>query len=302
MRRRELAAAVVTAAAAVATAWLPGKASAAEPVPSAWWRVLRQTTPVGALPAAPVPNNGSLPVQNGPAGVLAFSAVRFEAGDSSAATLTLSYAGQAPAVPPVIDLCPARTHWTVGPDQEWDARPSYDCTTHASSTTDGTKVVWQVSSGLIRDGELDVVLVPDAGDATPYAVSFAAPTRESLVLAPGLPSPQLPPAVPPPAGSSGTSSAASGAGSAALAGTSAAAPIVEPSAAAAPVVAPASAAAAPGFAPETAPVADARPAGSRTLGAAMLAGIAVVLMLRGFTGGRPHGGGRSLLDRTGQES
>jgi len=288
--RRQFALAALAAVAAALTAWLPS-ASADAPVATAWWHVLRQQTPVGAIPAAPVPDDGSLPVQNGPAGVLAFSAVRYDVGTAASATLTLTLTEPAPTAP-TVELCPTGATWTDGPDQEWELRPSYNCAVHAAGTVSGSTVKWQLTPGLLRDGELNAVLVPDPADPTPYSVSFARPTAASMTVAapePGLA--PLPPVAPDPSAPAGGTAAAAGTGQAPL-----------PDAGVAPVQSlPGSpvVAAPPGPTGVGAePVASQRQPGSRTLAAALLAGAAAVLLLRGLSLSGPKAlVGRSLLQR-----
>jgi hypothetical protein len=294
--RARLLLAGTAAAAAVVTAWWPLSAVADAPVASAWWQVLRQTTPVGALPAAPVPDDGSLPVQNGPAGVVAFSAVRYDVGDAASATLTLTFARPV-AIAPSIDLCVATTHWTDGADQEWDLRPTYSCTQHVLGTVANGAVTWHAGAAFIRDGELDAVIVPDPADPTPYAVSFAKPSGSSLAASPGatsLPEPAAPPASGPQPAVAGTGTSA-GAPSAVVVpgagmepGASVAAPVVAPSSAGPQTTA---------VLPPTTPAGAQRPVGSRTLGAALLAALSAAFLLSGLVTGRTREG-RSLLVRT----
>lgn len=293
MRRSRLLLAGAVAGAALVTAWLPMPAAADAPIASAWWQVLRQTTPVGALPAAPVPDDGSLPVQNGPAGVLAFSALRYDVGDATSATLTLPFATPAPAVAPSIDLCVATTHWTEGADQEWGRRPAYSCAQHVLGTVANGAVTWHVDAGFISGGEFDAVIVPDPADPTPYAVSFAKPSASSLVANPGptsLPGPGAP--APNDLQRDPVSGGVGAPTSVAVPG-----PGVAPSGSvAAPVVAPSAQPQTPAVSPPTTRVDAQRPVGSRTVGAALLAALSAACLLSGLVTGRTREG-RSLLVR-----
>jgi len=289
MRPRALALAMAAAIGGAALAWLPMPAAADAPIATGWWQVLRQTTPVGALPAPPVPNDGSLPVQNGPAGALAFSAVRYVVGSSSAGALTLALTAPAPTAP-AIQLCPTTAPWSDGADQGWDTRPTFSCAAHATGVVNGTTVTWTFGPSLLRDGELNAVIVPDAADPTPYAVSFAKPTAASLHVTSDQQGPQSLPA-PAPGGAAPQSAAAST--PAPPAGIDAA-PVPAGNV---PVVATPTSNGAQS-APQSITAADQHPLGSRSLAAALLAATAVVILLRGLglggAGARP---GRSLLRR-----
>lgn len=280
MRRLSRSAAVAVALAVVgidvALLW-PGPASAAAPVAVGGWRIERQTTPAGALPTSPLTDDGTLAVRNGPAGVLAFAAVRYEADGGR---LLLNLAGQPPPTIPAIDACPVTSSWTAGADQTWDHRPAYDCGHHVVATVSGTQLSWEVDSGFAHGSTLDVALVPDPADTTPYAVSFSLPTTASFQpnddATTSVPPPPL---AAPPAGSAGVPPASGGAPMPSG--------VVAP-AAAAPVVAPASPTAAPQFA--GAPTAATREPGSRAAGAAALAAFALILLVRSFVtaGARGH--------------
>ena len=289
MRPRALALAMAAAIAGAALAWLPMPAAADAPIATGWWQVLRQTTPVGALPAPPVPDDGSLPVQNGPAGAIAFSAVRYVVGPSSAGTLTLTLTAPAPTAP-TIQLCPTTAPWSDGADQGWDTRPTYSCAVHATGVVSGTTVTWAFGSALVRDGELNAVIVPVATDPTPYAVSFAKPTAASLRLTS---SPQEPQSLPAPAAGA-TAAAPPASAPAAPAGIDAA-PM--PASGNAPVVATPTSNGTQS-ARQSVTAADQHPLGSRSLAAALLAATAVVMLLRGLgLGGVTARQGRSLLQR-----
>ena len=77
-RRSAVAVAIAVAGIDGALLW-PGAASASGPAAFGGWRIERQATPAGAVPSNPLTDDGSLAVRNGPAGVIAFAAVRFDA-------------------------------------------------------------------------------------------------------------------------------------------------------------------------------------------------------------------------------
>src|SRR3954454_2233758 len=97
-RRSAVAVAIAVVGIDVALLW-PAAASASGPAAFGGWRIERQTTPAGAVPTSPLTDDGTLAVRNGPAGVLAFAAVRYK-GDGG--TLLLDLAGQPPPTVPAI--------------------------------------------------------------------------------------------------------------------------------------------------------------------------------------------------------
>jgi hypothetical protein len=179
----------------------------------------------------------------------------------------------------VIDACRVTSTWSAGADQTWDTRPTYDCGHHVAATVSGTQLSWAIDSGFGNGGALDIALVPDPADPTPYAVSFVLPTSASFQPSesdsagfealPPLADGPTPAAAPPPA-----------------TGVPAAGSDVPPGAVA-PLVAEPSSTPAPQFA--ATPSADSGEPRSRTAGAAALAAFALILLLRSFVTGRPRG-------------
>jgi len=278
VRSRRLAVAVALCVAGIDITLLwPGAASASAPTAVGGWRIERQTTPAGALPTSPLTDDGTLAVRNGPAGVLAFAAVRYE---GTGGALLLNLAGQPPPTVPAIDACRVTSSWTAGADQTWDSRPTYDCGHHVVATVSGAQLSWQLDAGFVNGGTLDVALVPDPADSTPYAVSFALPTAASFQ--PDDDATTFVPPPPPPAPAPATSPGAP-AGSGGVPVVSA----LGPPAGAAPVVA----ATSPGAAPQiaAAPAASTREPGSRAAGAGALAAFAFILLVRSFVTGGSRG-------------
>ena len=262
-------------------------AAADPPQATGSWRIPRQSTPVGEIPSTPLTDDGTLPVQNGPAGVLAFSALRYSMGGATGGTLTLSFAGQAPAVVPSVLACRVTGQWSPGADQTWDKAPAYDCAQHAASTGDSASLSWDLGPGVAAGDLLDIALVPDPADPTPFAVSFELPTPGSF--APSGEAASVPAPV----------TGDSGAGAPAAAPPPAAMPVVPSApvggsaAAPAPVVAgPASATGQPPYA--AAPAAAVTVPRSRAVGAGALAAFALILLLRSFV----FGGARSRTPRS----
>ena len=281
-RRSAVAVAIAVAGIDGALLW-PGAASASGPAAFGGWRIERQATPAGAVPSNPLTDDGSLAVRNGPAGVLAFAAVRFE---GSGGLLSLTLSSDPPPTMPAVEACRVTSSWSAGADQSWDSRPTYDCAHHASATVSGSQLSWQLDSAFSDGGVLDVALVPDPADTTPFAVSLALPNAASFQpdddrSTTGLP----PPAADPPQASGGEGPPPLGVP---------AAPGVDPRSVAAPVVAPSATSAAPQIA--DAPAAATREPGSRAAGAGALAAFAFILLVRSFVvGGSGGRAPRSLL-------
>jgi len=201
--------------------------------------------------------------------------------------LSLNLAGEPPPTIPAVDACRATSTWTAGADQTWDTRPTYDCSHHVAATVSGGQLSWQLDAGFANGGVLDVAIVPDPADTTPYALSFAPPTAASFQPDDSETIGVLPPP-PPAAGPTSLPGATGGSG------TVPAAPAIDAPAAAPPVVANASPGAAPQIA--AAPAAATREPGSRAAGAAALAAFAFILLVRSFVPGSPRGHvPRSLL-------
>jgi len=278
-----MAVAVAVVGIDVALLW-PSAASASAPTAVGGWRIERQGTPAGAVPTSPLTDDGTLAVRNGPAGVLAFAAVRY---DATGGTLVLELAGQPPPTVPALDACRVTSSWTTGADQSWDTKPTYDCSHHVAATVSGTQLSWEIDAGFQSGGALDIALVPDPADPTPYAVSFALPTSVSFQPSDDAGFGSLPP--PPPADAPAAAPAA--------AVPAAAVPVaggVAPATVVAPLVASPTSSGAPQIA--AAPVASEGEPGPRAAGAGALAAFALILLVRSFLSGGARGHApRSLL-------
>ena len=281
-RRSAVAVAIAVVGIDGALLW-PGAASASGPAAFGGWRIERQATPAGAVPSNPLTDDGSLAVRNGPAGVLAFAAVRFE---GSGGLLSLTLSSDPPPTMPAVEACRVTSSWSAGADQSWDSRPTYDCAHHASATVSGSQLSWQLDSAFSDGGVLDVALVPDPADTTPFAVSLALPNAASFQPDDDRSMTALPPpAADPPQASGGEGPPPVGVP---------AAPGVDPRSVAAPVVAPSATSVAPQIA--AAPAAATREPGSRAAGAGALAAFAFILLVRSFVvGGSGGRAPRSLL-------
>ena len=269
----------------------PTAAHAEQAVPQAGsWTQLRQTVPpLGDTPDLQQTDGNAVPVENSPLGALAFGAVRLDAGQVPT-RLTLSVlSGGTPSVPAVW-ACPTTTGWSTGPRQPWAKRPSYSCDRHVVGVVQGTTVTWALADLLAGGTFLDVVLVPDPADTTPYALSFAAPAAGSVQLASGPPPPE-----PEPRGTVPELVA--------LPVAPAAAPfpvaggvVPVPTGAPAPVPTPAVAAAAPQAAPAVLAGGSGVP-DRAWAGRALLALLALLVMLRAALPSRALAPARSLLAR-----
>jgi hypothetical protein len=168
-------------------------ASAASPTSVAWWSKL------GVAPPTVPP--GGLFVGNDPLGPTALSAVRVES-NKDAVTLTLKVASG--TLPPpsmtTIIACPIASPWQTpqGGHGDVTSAPQYDCSRFSKGmvATDNNSISWLLPA-------LDVALVPDPkGQPVPFAVAFAPPDGNAVLLASGAPSAEAtprPPAAPAPA-------------------------------------------------------------------------------------------------------
>jgi hypothetical protein len=169
----------------------PVAAASASDVPATGsWTQLRVATPFGDSPDLQAQDGPALPVENGPAGVIAFSAVRWtQPADLTLARVDTTAAASAPEV----WACPA-TAWPTGDRQPWARHPAVDCTRHVVGTASVDRMTWRTSA---FGTAVDVVLVPAPSDRSAFAVSFGAPTVDSFAGPPTSPVPPV--AEPPPA-------------------------------------------------------------------------------------------------------
>ena len=281
--------AVVAAVVVSADLLLLWPAAAAPVQATGSWRIARQSTPVGEIPSTPLTDDGTLPVQNGPAGVLAFSALRYSLDGATGGTLTLSFAGQAPAVVPSVLACRVSGQWSPGDDQSWDKAPAYDCAQHVASSGDGVSLTWELGPALTSGDSLDIALVPDPADPTPFAVSFEAPTPGSFSPSGDSSSADVAPGT---AGTGPQGSTGAGAPPAAVMPDVPTATVGAAGPATAPVVASPAPAGQPSY--DASPAAAVTVPRSRAVGAGVLAAFALILLLRSFV----FGGARSRAPRS----
>jgi hypothetical protein len=124
-------------------------------------------------------------ISGGPGGALAVSALRFTIpAEEEVLSLTLVVADLQGT--PSVGACPATSAWTAADGGPFDERPTADCeAASARGVVDeaGTTLTFSLG-GLVRDGMLDVVLLPgkddaDASDAT-FSLALEPPGPESL--------------------------------------------------------------------------------------------------------------------------
>lgn len=155
-----------------------------------WW----QAQPAGApLPAPPtVPANG-LWVSGTELNPVAISAIHFDVSpDEAAPLLTAKVANAFPpaqassaanALQVIVLACPATPGWAPAKAGAWTAKPKYDCSGAATGTLspDGSTLSLDLG-GVVRDGAVDVALVPGTGGAVlpqlPVPIPGAPPTPQ----------------------------------------------------------------------------------------------------------------------------
>lgn len=165
----------VLLAVVLAGSFVPGAAHAGPlDAPHGSWV---QARPVGAVPD--VQSGTALPVQGSAAGVLAFSAVQVPTGSTG---LSLVLVDGGTTATPVVWACPVTSSWHVGDRQPWAAKPAYDCSAPVVGVVKDGLLSWQATGS-------DLALVP--GDSTPFSVSFLAPTASSFSV-PSRPAPVVP--------------------------------------------------------------------------------------------------------------
>lgn len=166
---------------------LPGPAAAgAAPVliQTAWWWVPQADPPPGTV----VPGGGLL-VQGQPAGAVAEAALLATVGSTRDPALRLPLDGRSVALQDGrILACAAESPWQAGSSQQWSSRPRTDCSkaVAGSVSPDGTTVTFQVGS-LVRNGELDIVLLPGttpslppSADGSTFSAVFDPPSASVL--------------------------------------------------------------------------------------------------------------------------
>jgi hypothetical protein len=169
----------------VALALAPAFASAAaaEPAPvtvEGWWQTSAAGLPGAANPLVPT---GGLDVAEGVLGPTALSALRVPVGSGGSVQVTLALAGTATTPTVALRACLTKTAWTPVAGGDLAAAPAVDCTTSVVGKVAAGTVTWAFGPGFVRDGFLDVALVPADG-AQPFSAPFAAPGRTAVAVSP----------------------------------------------------------------------------------------------------------------------
>lgn len=200
--RIAIVAAMVAAAAAVVSARVPAHAVGGLQT-GYWW----QAQPAGApLPAPPtVPANG-LWVSGTELNPVAISAIHFDVSPDEAAPLLaakvqsasppVQVSSAANALQIVVMACPSTPGWAPAKAGAWTAKPKYDCAGAVTGTLspDGSTLSLDLG-GVVRDGAVDVALVPGTGAAVvpqlpvpvPGAPATPQPSGFDLTLQPVTP-------------------------------------------------------------------------------------------------------------------
>ncbi len=171
---------------AVAVVVLPGAgrpaAAAREEQHGWWWR--SQSGLLGVDVPPPAGPDDGLVVEQSVDGPSALAAVRFglDAGEGDPVLTLPVTSGAVGAIG--VDACPAASFWDPAQAGRWDAAPRYDCEAgRAAGEPNDAGDAWTFALGpLVRDGTLDVVLVPSGEGAG--RIGFAAPDDAALASAP----------------------------------------------------------------------------------------------------------------------
>lgn len=162
--------------------------------------------PAALPPPASVPEGG-LYVANDSVGPVAISALRFAVGQVGESRLTLRFAdGGAGGGLPIV-ACPLLEGFQAVSNGAWRDRPAHDCERAMSRGTinaDGS-MSFVLAESFQQGGEqtLDIVLLPEPANGTPFSSPFEAVAPDALAVQgppPARPLPTTPPAFEPGAG------------------------------------------------------------------------------------------------------
>lgn len=166
MMKRAVGAALLAALTAL-TALTPGRpALALAPEQTGWWWQPNYGLAPVAVPPPPFVPAGGLYIAADPGGARAVAALRMRvptAGRVGTLALRVNRSFGAAAV----RACLNNGSWTSAEGGDWNARPTTDCsaTVVGELSADGSRLLFEDVTGLVRDGLLDVSFVPD--DTTP---------------------------------------------------------------------------------------------------------------------------------------
>lgn len=177
---------------ALCLSWVAGGAAAQEaspasidqtatvPVTVGWWTSAQVSgTPVGMATLVP---EGGLQVANGSGGPVSIAAVRFAVPAASDAVLVLHLvSGSTPEAASVV-ACPTTASWAPVRAAALATAPSWDCALGAAGASYdpvARTLSWSFDATLVRDGQLDVMLLPvEAG--LPFNVTTEAPGTDAV--------------------------------------------------------------------------------------------------------------------------
>lgn len=154
-----------------------------------WWQTSAASLPGSSSPLVPA---GGLDVAQGPLGPTAMSALRVPAaaGDRLLVTLTLADTATLPNI--ALQACRTTSAWTPVAGGDLAAAPSVDCKGSIIGRVSAGTVSWTFGPSFIRDGFLDVGIVPSAG-AEPFSAPFNPPGATAVRVSKG----QAPPTTAP---------------------------------------------------------------------------------------------------------
>jgi hypothetical protein len=182
-----------------------------------WWFEAQTTAlPLPVPVPVPVVPDGGLFVQQGANGPVAYGALHFTTADAASSLVELTAAAGSTTIGSTVQACRVTSSWSAPSPAPgtWESKPTYDspCALGRVST-DGKVVVFYLDKEYVRDGAIDVAIVPPS-TATPFAVAFDKPGADALTpaaAAPGSGGPtttiQRPAVTAPPGNSGGTASA-----------------------------------------------------------------------------------------------
>ncbi|HEU5085756.1 MAG TPA: hypothetical protein VFU14_20610 [Acidimicrobiales bacterium] len=178
MAARRAALALAAAALAGAAISLPAAAAQGEAPEVGWWTVNQIAgLPIGR--AALVPPGGSQ-VASGSDGPVSVAAVRFPAGGGATYEVGIELGSDADTA--TVVACPIVEAWEPVSGGPLADAPAWDCTLGEATGTidpDAATVTWQLPAELVRDGVLDVILVPTDGGAS-FTLTMSAPADDAV--------------------------------------------------------------------------------------------------------------------------
>ena len=179
--QRRLAASVIAALALVAGSLGVAPAHAAPVVDVAWWTSSQIAgVPVGAATIVPP---GGLQVATGSSDPVSIGAVRFAAEPGTLNAIRLPVSPGSTVETASIVACPATAAWAPTHGGEFATAPTWDCTLgQVANAYDpaSTTVRWDFDASFIRDGVIDVLLLPNQG-SLPFSVTTGPPADDAVL-------------------------------------------------------------------------------------------------------------------------